>query len=296
MVDDLIRQINNMDYKTYKKICFYEDKIVLGKYKLILLGKGGEGVVYGVDKYAIKFFIPNKQFSVAHKNNTREIEMSIFEKSLALLNRNVTNNFLRLFAKTKIFASTVVILDLVDGTLENWIETLHSDDEWMIMIFQVLYAVYIMQTCLKTYHNDLTIRNILFKKLNNPTVIKYKIKVGKTYSSFTFTTDIIFLIADFGCASMLEAVNKFIPKESDKYIQNTVKFAIDNNLDLKHLSILHNTLALILMKNTYKLDELIEIGKKDSSFMQYYNETKKHLKHKYNNSKNKLNYKLFRAI
>lgn len=264
-INDLITNINNMDRTTFNKINAGENVIMLGQIKLIFIGKGGEGILYGIDKYAIKFYKTNKSsYTEKYTNKGNSKEILILEESTKLVNKNVTNNFLKLFAVTEIFKHTVIILDLVDGDLENWTDEYHNDNEWLSMIFQLLYATFIMQMCLKIYHHDLKPKNMLFKRLDKPRTIKYIIKTGDKEHTFLINVNTIFLITDFGQAStLLSKSNVFIPE--------TIQLSIDNNLDLEHLAVFHNRQAVTLLKKAYTVKDLIEIGKGDKNFQSYYN-------------------------
>jgi len=99
--------------------------------KLEFLGKGGEGIVYKYDNYAIKFY---KNIIVFNK------DLFITRLTNRLANDKITNNFLTLYGYTQVFQKDVMIINLIDGNLENWILSKHTDDEWLNMIFQMLYA------------------------------------------------------------------------------------------------------------------------------------------------------------
>lgn len=263
--ENLIKEINKIQYETFKKINKCENIIRIGNFKLIFIGKGGEGIIYGIGNYAIKFYKSSKSdYTDKYTNKGNQKEMFILEESTKLVNLNVTNTFLKLHAKTRIFNETVIIIDLVSGDLESWTQEHHSDSEWKIMIFQLLYAVYIMQKCLKIYHHDLKPKNLLFKRLNEDRVIKYIINDNGKENIFKIKTNTIFLITDFGQAStLLSKTNVFIPE--------TIQLSIDNNLDLEHLAVFHNRQAVTLLKSAYTLKDLLEIGKKDDGFQEYYN-------------------------
>jgi serine/threonine protein kinase len=263
-INNLINNINNMDQTTFNKINAGENVIMLGQMKLIFIGKGGEGIIYGIDKYAIKFYKTNKSsYTEKYTNKGNTKEMMILEESTKLVNNNVTNNFLKLYAVTEIFKHTVIVLDLVNGDLESWTDVQHNDNEWLSMIFQLLYATFIMQMCLKIYHHDLKPKNMLFKRLDKPSTIKYVIKTNDKEHTFLIDVNTIFLITDFGQASTLLS-------KSNVYIPETIQISIDNNLDLEHLAVFHNRQAVTLLKNAYIVKDLIEIGKNDKNFQSYY--------------------------
>lgn len=263
-INELINKINNMDQATFNKINAGENVIMLGQTKLIFIGKGGEGIIYGIGKFAIKFYKTNKSsYTEKYTNKGNSKEMFILEESTKLVNKNVTNNFLKLYAVTEIFKHTVIILDLVNGDLESWTDTLHDDNEWLSMIFQLLYATFVMQMCLKIYHHDLKPKNMLFKRLDKPCTIKYVIKNNDKEHVFFINVNTIFLITDFGQAStLLSKSNVFIPE--------TIQLSIDNNLDLEHLAVFHNRQAVTLLKKAYTVKDLIEMGKTDKNFRSYY--------------------------
>lgn len=259
-INNLINEINKIDRVTFDKINASFPIVKINNFKLIFIGKGVDGNVYAIDKYAVKFYKTNSYELV---NNGNEKEIFILEETSKLVNKNITNNFLKLYGKTSIFNQTVIIMDLVNGDLENWAEIHHTNDEWLSMIFQILYATHVMQSYLKIYHHDMKPKNLLFKKMDKAITIKYVINYENKEYEFVINTDTIFIISDFGQAStLLFKTNAFIPE--------TIKLAIENNLDLESLGAFHKKLIILAIKNMYRLKDIIEMGKKDKNFQSYY--------------------------
>lgn len=259
-LEDLIKNINKMDHSTFNKINACNNVVMLGNFKLTFVGKGGDGNIYAIDKYALKFYKTNNN-KFTNEGNPKE--MFLLKRSSEIVNNNITNTFLKIYGFLKIFNHSVIIMDLVDGDLESWTNVFHNEHEWLSMIFQLLYATFIMQTYLKVYHHDMKPKNLLFKKLTVPQNIKYVIKNSNETFEFTMRITEIFYIADFGQASsLLWNKNVFIPE--------TIILSMENNLDLEHLSVFHNRQAVTLLKNVYTTKDLIEIGKNDIGFKSYY--------------------------
>lgn len=237
--------INNMNLKFFnlflqmKNIIKYDDII------FEFIGSGGEGIIYKVMKYAIKIYKTNTKLSF-----NREIE--IMKMTNNLLEKNVSINFLKLHDSFTKFNHTVIIMDLVDGSLEDWYKEKHSDSEWIVILFQILYNILVMQKCLKMYHSDMKPKNILFKKLNNFINIKFIIKEhNEEKVSFILKTNYIIYISDFGHS--LSLLFKDDEKSSD-----IIKECITNNYDLIHIKTLYNRLLVDILQNKYTIDDLLK--------------------------------------
>jgi serine/threonine protein kinase len=291
-IDNLINNIKKMSHSTFKQINKCDEVVKLGNLKLKFIGKGGEGIIYGIDKYAIKIYKTNtSDYTHKYTNQGGSKEIFILKESSKLVDLKVTNTFLKVYGFTEVFGKTVVIMDLVDGDLESWTEKEHTDHDWLSMIFQMLYATFIMQICLKIYHHDMKPKNMLFKKCDGGmNTYKYIIKTNGTQHEFILSTRDFFLITDFGQAStLLSNKNVFLPE--------TIQISIDNNLDLEHLAVFHNRQAVTMLKDAYTLKDLVDMGKNDPHFMSY------HDKHKNKINKNMKGYSesvkdsmLFRAL
>ena len=253
--------------------------------KLEFLGKGGEGIVYKYDNYAIKFY---KNIIVFNK------DLFITRLTNRLANDKITNNFLTLYGYTQVFQKDVMIINLIDGNLENWILSKHTDDEWLNMIFQMLYAVLTMQQCLKMYHADMKPKNLLFKKIN-PSIFEYNIKTNNKTYAYKTKTNYIFMISDFGHSSSL-----LFPKQeyNENNISNDeINKLINKNKDLEHLASFHKRLIVTMINNTYSLDELVRIGNNNEDFNKYMANAKKEIEkdmHSYNDKVK--SHMLFRSL
>ena len=278
--------INKLEYRDYETLIKKNPRVFIiddpsFQTKLEFLGKGGEGVVYKYDNYAIKFYKKSVLFN-----------KDLFALRLAnrLSNDKITNNFLTLFGYTQIFKKDVMIMNLVDGTLESWILSKHTDHEWLVMIFQILYAIVVMQKHMQMYHADMKPKNILFKKIIN-TVFEYTVS-NKIYK---INANSIFMISDFGHSSSL----LFQKKEyNEKNMQKAdIMRAINNNLDLGHLSTFYKRLAVTIISNTYKLDDLINMGKNKADFMVYLEEKKQEIEKDMGSYNDKVkSHMLFRSL
>ena len=290
-INKITNQLNKITHDSYNKIININKSVDIGdNIKLNLIGKGGEGVVYCIDKYAIKFYLPNDGwYAKRYSNMGNEKEMFILKETSKLVDKNVTNTFVKIYEILNIFNRKVVIMDLVDGDLEDWTSHEHSHNKWTNIIFQILYATFVMQQCLKIYHYDMKPKNILFKKIPTST-FEYVIKTATKEHKFIINTDVIFMISDFGLSStLLNKKNAFLPE--------TIQLSIDNNLDLHNLSILHIRQAVTLMEKTYTLDEVIKLGNGDKHLMSYYEDKKRGIHKKMRKFPKKIQYSmLFRAM
>ena len=241
---------------------------------LIFLGKGGEGIVYRIAKtyFAMKIY----------KSKSRGInkEILVLQKLNGLMDRAITNNFLKMYGSYQVSGYFILLMGLLDGNLEEWVKIKHTDSEWYQMIFQVLYGLLVLQTHLKMYHSDMKPKNILFKNVNNQT---YKYVINDKPVA-TITTNYLFIISDFGHSKSLlidntndnikgnTAINGAIScagTGNTNVIAESIELCIENNLDLEHIAGFHKRLAVTIITNAYTLENLIEMGGDDEYFIGY---------------------------
>lgn len=292
-MDKLFNIIKNIQYDDFKKIIYNDKSFELdtkyGKIMMNFLGKGGQGVVYSINiypMYAIKFY---KQPTGTNKVN---IELLFLKKVKELKNKNITNNFLNLYGNISLFGRDVIIMNIIDGSLEEWVLVEHSDIEWLKMIFQILYGTLIMQKCLQTYHADMKPKNILFNNITE-TNFNYEINEDDNYYKINFISKQVFIISDFGHASSL--LNDF--KRYSKIPESSIKLSIENNLDLEHLSSFYKRLAVTIISNSYTLNDLLNIGKDDKYFNAYLDNEKTQIENTMGHySYSVKNHMLFRSL
>jgi serine/threonine protein kinase len=231
--------------KLIKKL--YEQKKSIDNF--IYLGKGGTGVVYKYYDNAIKI-IPKEQFN--------ESEYKLLEYFNELLDKNETINFLRVYNLYKFNEYNVIEMELAEGDLYDWIEKNNSDNEWIIMILQLIISLRILQQKINFFHRDLKPKNILFKKLNEKINFTYKLN----RKEYQLELNYIFYITDF--------------THSESDITDKIKSTYINiDSDLYELQNLPKRLKVDKLMIKYNLNEIVEIGnlsKLSEHFNSYYKE------------------------
>jgi len=214
----------------------------------IYLGKGGSGVVYKYNSHAIKI-IPIDSFN--------ESEYKLSEYFNGLLDKSDTINFLRVYNLFEFKKYKVIEMELADGDLYEWIEQKNSDNEWLLMILQLIITLRILQLKINFFHRDLKPKNILFKKLDNNITFTYKLNMKE----YQLKLDTIFFITDFTHSE------SNITKKTSDYIN------VDS--DLYELEALPKRLKVDKIINKYNLNDIIGIGEKSrlsDNFKTYYND------------------------
>jgi thiamine kinase-like enzyme len=242
--DDIVSSIK---YKLIEKL--YYNKNSKFRYlsdtpaaEISALGRGGEGKVY---------LVQNKECGSIvikiSKGNDNESKISKYCKEI--VDKYICPNLLYFYGVKHVKKYNITMSEYADGTLEDWLETKHTYEEWRTFMFQFLVGVLCIQIKLKAYHNDLKPKNILFKKLSIPNIVfLYKIQ-EKQY--MVPTTGNLFVIADFGkIQSLLLRQN-----EMDK---NSIELFIKNNLDLEHIIDLPKRIIVSGIEAVYSFDELID--------------------------------------
>jgi hypothetical protein len=226
----------------------YEQKKSIENF--IYLGRGGSGVVYKYDLNAIKI-IPKDRFN--------ESEYKLSEYFNQLLDKNETINFLRVYNLFEFENYKVIEMELASGDLYDWIQQKNSDNEWIIMILQIIISLRILQLKINFFHRDLKPKNILFKKIDNKIQFTYKLNNKEYQLEF----DTIFYLTDF-------------THSKSNIIKNTQKNSeyVNMDSDLYELENLPKRLKVDKLMNKYNLNEVIKIGEKsrlNDNFKSYYN-------------------------
>jgi hypothetical protein len=226
--------------------------------KYSFIGKGGTGVVYKVTNLnetnskpiAIKI-IPKKKF------NPNEYKIGIYLNSLL---NDTSINFIKMLDKTDYDEYIVLKMDLVDTSLVEWSKQFHSDEEWILCIFQILINLRLLQQKINLFHRDMKPKNILVKTFEKEIKFTYEIN-SKEYE---IKTDTIFYITDFAHSHCDLNQTNFITNYD----------TIDN--DLHELRNLPQRLKVDRLVKLYKnKDILIKIANKSEFFKGYCEEEKK---------------------
>ncbi len=221
------------------------------------VGKGGQGVVFKIDNYAIKI-IPKEKYQ------DKEYKIGLYLNGLL---NGVSINFVKVYDKIETDNYVIIKMDFVNGKFINWMYKKHDDKEYLNMILQILINLRILQNKINLYHRDMKPKNILYKDLDTNVNFTYELNDKK----YTINTNIIFYITDFG-HSISDITNDNIT--NNKYITH--------DSDLYELSMLAQRIKVDKILNIYKLDDLIKIASNNEHFKGYYENEKKKIDEKMN--------------
>lgn len=214
------------------------------------VGKGGQGVVFKIDNYAIKI-IPKEKYQ------DKEYKIGLYLNNLL---NGVSINFIKVYDKIETDNYVIIKMDYVNGKFVNWMYKKHDDKEYLNMILQLLINLRILQNKINLYHRDMKPKNILYKDLDTNINFTYELNNKK----YTINTNIIFYITDFGHS---------ISDITDDNISNNKYVTQDS--DLYELSMLAQRIKVDRILNIYKLDDLIKIASRNEHFKGYYENEKR---------------------
>jgi hypothetical protein len=249
IISKLINDTNDYEFVSQDKT----------KIKLLFLGKGDEGTVYGYNKFlAIKFFV------LPHN---KEVE---FMKKLQEYKNINTLRLYKYFVKDN---HLITIINKADGSIDNWMKNINNADikiidlQWYNMMVQILFGVLLIQDKLLMYHKDLLHRNILYKKLDEKIKIKYKIDKF----SITIHTDIIFFITDFGKSqSLLPEFKKYNILDD-----NIIKEKIESNADLEGVASIYKKIFVDYIYHNIDHNKLYKMIENNNEAQEYLKEVEK---------------------
>ncbi len=221
------------------------------------VGKGGQGVVFKINEFAIKI-IPKEKYQ------DKEYKIGLYLNGLL---NGISINFIKVYDKIETDNYVVIKMDYVNGKFVNWMYKKHDDKEYINMILQILINLRILQLKINLYHRDMKPKNILYKDLDTNVNFTYELNNKK----YTINTNIIFYITDFGHS---------ISDITDDNITNNKYITHDS--DLYELSMLAQRIKVDKILNIYKLDDLIKIASKNEHFKGYYENEKKKIDEKMN--------------
>lgn len=231
---------------------------LIKKKEITLIEQGGQSKIYNINGNKCNSLIVKKI-----NDNKRDIqsfkkEKYFYHKTNKMIMNNICPHFLLMYGLDD--SDNSFYLEKADGTLLNFFKIdfsnkINFDSIIKSMIFQLLYGIMVIQTKLKTFHTDLHMKNIFYKRINE----KYK------YFKYFLDDQIylvpnygyLFIIADFGHAQTLENINS-----SDLNVED-IEFGIKYNYDFTHLEQMYNKL---LKENISLFINSIEELKKYISF------------------------------
>ena len=286
ILDTIEKYINELDPNIISKLInnIYDYEFVSSdntKIKLLFLGKGDEGTVYGYNKLlAIKFFV------LPHN---KELE---FMKKLQDYKNINTLRLYKYFVKDN---HLITIINKADGNIDKWINNINKVDikpvdlqwyntmghilfkpdmkfidlQWYNLMVQILFGVLLIQDKLMMYHKDLLHRNILYKKLDKIIIIKYKIDKF----SIVIYTDTIFFITDFGKSqSLLPEFKKY-----NTIDDNSIKEKIESNADLNGIASIYKKVFVNYIYHNIEHNELYKMIENNNEAQEYLKEIEKYL-------------------
>ena len=212
------------------------------------VGKGGQGVVFKINNYAIKI-IPKEKY------NEKEYKIGLYLNKLL---DNASINFIKMYDKIETDKFVILKMDYIHGKFVDWMYKKHDDKEYINMILQILINLRMLQNKINLHHRDMKPKNILYKNLDSNVNFTYELNDKK----YTINTNIIFYITDFGhsISDISDEINK-------KYITQ--------DTDLYELSMLPQRIKVDRLLKDYKLEELIKLASSNEHFKGYYDNEKK---------------------
>jgi len=165
----------------------------------------------------------------------------IFEKILfynkitnKLIKKNICPNFVIMYGYDNLEQN--ILMERVDGTLEYFLKNNYVDKIFISGLFQIIYSIMVLQKKIKTFHTNLVIKNIFYKKIN--TNIKYFKYIIDDTEYFVPTYGYLFMIGNFDKAQTIGLGNN--PIFSNDLKKNDIEFGINYNLDFDGIKLIVN--------------------------------------------------------
>ena len=232
----------------------------------IEIGKGDVGIVYKIkinnEICALKLYKQSKNMNDIYTKIIKDIIINY--KTKYLIEQNICPNFVYYYYSNVImdkllrleqidYANLSIdklklnnyyfVMEYCDGSLIDFFNDEHDLEIYRSCIFQICCAIYCLQKHVKIYHNDLSITNIMFKKIDKNSVFHYNINSIDYYIP---TYGYLFVIIDF---------------------EDSVFFVKDDkpNHDFKYLMTLYTRpIKMLLRKNNINtVDKLLDIMNTD---------------------------------
>jgi len=229
--------LDKIDSNTFRELLKQRDTNI-NSLNFIYLGHGGQGLVYKINNMAIKVF-KNKLGSELVK------ELVFMKMCRYALDKRYTPNLARYYDDKYIDMNVISSMEFLDGTLEDWMKHKKTTEDWISMLFQMIHVTYVMNNVLFIKHNDMKPKNIMYRKLNKPVIVKYTIHNKSYYVPIKY----MFKVIDFGLSEYdPEKVTTNIPK------------------DLYEIFILHKRELVNILITQYSADELKKMASKSQKF------------------------------
>lgn len=228
----------------------------------IILTKGGHGNIFkkiiylNGEKYDISLkeqevypYILQKKYNYKYKIWR---ELIILKKTTNLVKEKITQNLPILYDYEICKNKIIFYNELATGDFLKWCNTLHTEEEWESMLFQLWSGVYSLQKHLKLVHNDLRLPNLLFYKIDKDKdkeegdYWKYIIDEDEYYIP---NTGYVFVIWDYGSVDLLDI-------ERDLKKKEIIQTKLNLNTDLHFFHDLYNRLRVLILYNKFTTTEL----------------------------------------
>lgn len=225
------------------------------------IGKGGQGSVYLLKNNEIgSIVLKISQPSTGLQYNNEKYIVSDVKK---IIEKNICPNFIYYYKHLFKEYHDLIFSEYIDGTLEQWLMTKHTQEEWESMLFQILYGILVVQKKLSGYHGDMKPKNLFYKKVATSVSNIYAI------NEVTYQVPLeghLFMIGDFGKIQSL----KFEP-EYNNLNSESIKLHLKNNSDLYEIINLPKRIMTVNLESDIGYDEIISIikSKNDPYFNQY---------------------------
>ena len=237
------------------------------------LGKGGQGSVYKLESPTCGSVVLKTYHK---KTNEKEIyrEVNVLDRVKNIIDKDICPHFVYYydFFKSKDSENHTImniIMEYADGDLEKWVKEVHTEEEWISMIFQFITGVHTIQKYLKGFHSDLKPKNIFFKEIKNgkDNYFEYQIDKNKYYIK---NTGYLFMLADYGHfqSSIFDNNNM---ADSD------IQIAIRDNKDFNFMKDFVKRIKVSNLLDKYKLNDLINMFSKNNDFKEYLEKEKKEI-------------------
>jgi len=249
--------MNKLEYRSniieYNNLLNFSDcEILIQKNQKKIINKGGTSNIYKIDspkcgsiilKYINDKFVNQLLNEIFYLNLIKKI---IYD--------NVCPNFIIIYSHTP----TYIIMEYADGDLSQILYKINDLKLLLNIYFQIIVGILVMQKILSINHNDLYLKNIFYKKINqNIKYFKYNINNETFYLP---NLGYLIMIADFGMSTKLS--EKDILSNSNKDYDNIF------------LSTLIDDICWTFRKTQYKLIQKLLTGLHNSKLYAYYKEIK----------------------
>lgn len=260
--------INMLKYRNNKYILndINECKKIINDNKnehINIIGEGDKGIAYNISSTKCGSIVM-KKFKTSEEKNGMFTEIFLLQQVKKLIDDYICPNFVYYYLHN----DTYILMEHADGNLEDFLSTVHEKKIYKSMFFQICVGILCLQKYLKTFHNDLSPGNILFKKISENIIFMYNINGVKYYVP---TYGYLFVISDF-------------ERSQSILLNNTINISqhIDNNDDFNKLRGLHHILIYACIHKLYSnyidLKLLIKDKINKSKFDNYVKYTKSYHK------------------